>query len=601
MIKTISFYGKISENIDFYATIFGESIYRKFFMKETHKGVHFFSNGNELILSEEGIIYNCNGGQVSEYMFGATLPIEDLLNDEVLNRLVFFGAFENPNTRQLYFTNKVSGVLSYDSIFLNGNAQSCYFFFIGDPKNPSIVERQERTLKSLGKYLKRTEMVGLQDDTALMEAFVEFLDEKNVNIFLVRILNKENSSIYRKLKEHYQIFRKLPDTLPEEEKLDPYLKERLRIDVIYQDKINKALIKEYKYLLSQNVEGKIPPSIRARLQRIRTLSVKHNIPSSLFDTLENIIFQGKEKITGEEESSYISDTRQILESFLLESGPFTQEITKEELKTLLFCKQKAVSEKDNSFEEILLDVGRLIDEKVSQTEDYDLLESFGKTITYLDRFDSSASFINNITFMEGKEVEEAHIRSLVNNYKIFNELDNNLFEKLFIEPLKKNIYITNFGKKKLEEIEKGLKNIANNEATIQDLSFILNEINRQEETYHILRNTCKERLKHFYVDLTKKEGRISLQREILKELKKMGQESYFDEEMFNIVLDRIKLEALYVNEILPEIIETGNYSLREDFIKNTGIERFVLEEIEQEYFEVEKLDPSILSQIQSTT
>lgn len=599
MIKTVSFYGKINENLDFYATIYGQSIYRKYFMKESSKGVHFFSNGNELILSQDGIIYNCNGGQVSEYMFGASLPIEDLLNDEVLNRLVFFGAFENPNTKQLYFTNKVTGTLSYDSIFLNGNALSCYFFFIGDPKNLSIVERQEKTLKSLGKYLKRTEMIGLQNDTTLIESFIEFLDEKNIDIFLIRIINKENTNIYKKLKEYYQTHRKLPDQLPEEENLDPYLRERLRIDVIYQDKINRTIIKEYKYLLSQNLEGKIPASIRARLQRLRTLSVKHNIPSSLFDTLENIIFQGKERMTLQEEQTYISETRQILESFLLESGPFTQEITKDELITLLFNKQRAVQERDNTFEEILLDVGRLIDEKVSQTEDFDLLESFGKTITYLDRFDSSASFINNITFMEGKEVEEAHIRSLVNNYKIFSELRENLFEKLFIEPLKKNPYITSFGLRKLEEIEKGLKTIANNEATIQDLSFILNEINRQEETYQLLRNICKERLKHFYVDLTKKECRISLQKEVLKEFKKMGEDVYFDEEIFNSVIEKIKLEALYISEILPEIIEKGNYSLREDFITNTGIERFIIEELEQEYFEVEKLDPSILAQIQS--
>lgn len=599
MIKTISFYGKINENLDFYATIYGQSIYRKYFMKESSKGIHFFSNGNELILFQDGIIYNCNGGQVSEYMFGASLPIEDLLNDEVLNRLVFFGAFENPETKQLYFTNKVTGTLSYDSIFLNGNALSCYFFFIGDPKNLSIVERQEKTLKALGKYLKRTEMVGLQKDTVLIESFIEFLDEKNIDIFLIRIINKENTNIYIKLKEYYQTHRKLPDQLPEEENLDPYLKERLRIDVIYQDKTNRTIIKEYKYLLSQNLEGKIPASIRARLQRLRTLSVKHNIPSSLFDTLENIIFQGKEKITSEEEQTYISQTRQILESFLLESGPFTQEITKDELITLLFCKQKAVQERDNTFEEILLDVGRLIDEKVSQTEDFDLLESFGKTITYLDRFNSSASFVNNITFMEGKEVEESHIRSLVNNYKIFSELKENLFEKLFIEPLKKNPYITSFGRKKLDEIEKGLKTIANNEATIQDLCFILNEINKQEETYQLLRNICKERLKHFYVDLKKKEGRISLKKEVLKELKKIGQDIYFDEEIFNSVLEKIELEALYISEILPEIIEKGNYSLREDFITNTGIERFIIEELEQEYFEIEKLDPSILAQIQS--
>lgn len=599
MIKTVSFYGKINENIDFYATVYGESIHRKFFIKENQKGVNFFSNGNELILTPNGVIHNCNGGHVSEYMFGASLPVEDLLNDEVLNRLILFGAFENPKTKQLYFTNKVSGYLSYETIFLNGNALSCYFFFIGDPKNLSIVERQELTLRSIGKFLKRTELVGQQNDTKLMEAFIDHLNERNIDIILVRIVNNENTAIYKKLKEYYEINKKLPDPLPEEENLDPYLRERLRIDVIYQDKTNKALIKEYKFLLSQNKEGKIPPSIRARLQRIRTLSLKNNVPSSLFDTLESIIFHGREKVVSEEEAPYISQTRQILESFLLESGPFTQELTKEDLITLLFCKQKAVQEKNNTFEEILLEVGRLIDEKVSQTEDYELLENFGRTITYLDRFDSSAAFINNITFMEGKEVEESNIRSLVNNYKIFNELRENLFGELFIEPLKKNLYITSYGRKKLEEIEKGLKSISRNEATIQDLCFILNEINRQEEIYHLLRNFAKERLKHFYIDLTKKEGKIAFKKEILKELKKQNMEDYFDEDIFSKVIEKIQLEALYVNEILPEIIEKQNLQLREDFILNSGIERFIIEELEQEYFEVSRLDPSILSRIQS--
>ncbi len=599
MIKVVQFYGNLNENIDFYANVAGESVYRKYFMKETPKGVHFFSHGNELILTKEGIVYNCNGGQVSEYMFGASLPLEDLLNDEVLNRLIFFGTFEDNKTKQLYFTNKVSGVLSFDTIFLNGNALSCYFFFIGDPKNLSVVERQEKTLKSVGKFLKRTELVGLQDDTSLMENFIKHLREKDVDIFLIRLINKENTFIYKKLKEYYTLNRKLPERVEKEEELDPYLKERLRIDIVYQDKVNKALIKEYKYLLSQNTEGKIPPSIKARLQRIRTLSLKHNIPSTLFDTLENIIFQGREKFEGVEEADYISNARQVLEGYLLESGPFTYEITKEDLITLLFCKQRAVQERDNTFEEILLDVGRLIDEKVSQTEDFDLLESFGKSITYLDRFDASASFINNITFMEGKEIEESQIRSLVNNYKIFNELKEHLFEDLFLEPLKRNLYLTSYGRKKLEEIEKGLKNIANNEATIQDLSFILNEINRQEEIFNILRNSAKERLKHFYVDLTKREGRNALKKEIIKDLKKEGIDIYFDEEIFDDVLNKIQLEALYINQILPEIIEKSNLNLREDFIRNSGIERFIIEELEQEYFEVEKLDPALLTQIQA--
>ncbi|GEM_PF-153125 len=600
MIEMVTFHGDINEEYEFFTTVSGPEIHRRYYMKEDQRGLHFFSQANEVVITAEGLYYNCTGGQVSEYMFGATLPLQDILTEDVLNRLIMFGAYEDPKTHELYFTSKVAGSLNYETIFLNGNATSNYFFFVADPRRTlSVIEQQERTLKSLGKFLKRTEMIGRGEDTRLMEEFRVHLGEGRSDIILVRIGNKIVSRLYEDLRRHYRENRRLPDDIPGEERLDPYQKERLRIDIIYQDPANRSIIREYKSLLAQHRGKDLPPSIRARLQRLRTLSIKQNIPPTVFDTLEQIIFQGKKALEQVNEPEYITSSRQILEGFLLESGPFTHEISKDELICILFNKQKAVAERDNTFEEILLDVGRLIDEKVSQSEDFQLLEAFGAMVTYLDRFDSTASFINKLAFMDNVEMEESNVRSLLNNGRIFEELEAGLFDRLFFRPLRLNPYLPSYGAKKLEALSTGLTNIANNVATIQDICFVINEINREEEAFLTLHSLAKERLKHFYVDLNTLEGKVAFQREIQREMKKGASQVVFEEEVFQEVLRKIQLESFYVSQILPVVLESLDTRLREDFLRNSGLDRFLVEELEQEYFLMENLDSSLLAALQA--
>ena len=96
----------------------------------------------------------CNGGIFGEYMFGGHFPVGDLLNDEVVNRLVMFGATSDPRTHELRFTPNTEGFETFDNLFLQGNAVANYFFFIDDRKRLAYVEeRQERTVRAIGKLL----------------------------------------------------------------------------------------------------------------------------------------------------------------------------------------------------------------------------------------------------------------------------------------------------------------------------------------------------------------------------------------------------------------------------------------------------------------
>jgi len=67
--------------------------------------------------------------------------------------------------------------------------------------------------------------------------------------------------------------------------------------------------------------------------------------------------------------------------------------------------------------------------------------------------------------------------------------------------------------------------------------------------------------------------------------------------LFNETIFTIKKEAMYLHTLLPAIISECNVGLREDFLQNSGLDRFYVEELEREYYEKNKLDLEGLYQI----
>ena len=64
------------------------------------------------------------------------------------------------------------------------------------------------------------------------------------------------------------------------------------------------------------------------------------------------------------------------------------------------------------------------------------------------------------------------------------------------------------------------------------------------------------------------------------------------------VITKIRLEAFYINQLLPRIIEEQDGKLRSDFLSNSGLDRFQIEELEAEYFEMRAFPAQLLDAIQ---
>jgi uncharacterized protein (TIGR04442 family) len=336
--------------------------------------------------------------------------------------------------------------------------------------------------------------------------------------------------------------------------------------------------------------------------RLRTLSLRNEVPLSMFDMLEEIVLQeeGSIKFQEIEEPEHIQETRAILEGFLLGKS-IHKRLSPSDTLTLMVNKQKAAANRDQRFEEILLETGRLIDESLREEADFERMESFGELITFFDRFDHTSTLINKLAFMDDIEFTQEQIRSLLGNMHEFEELKRGLFQQLFIDPVLANEYTLSYGRRKLYSLMIGLMTIDSNEASISDVVEELQRINRMERAYFGLYRIARKRMSSFYLELNTAEGRETFRREIAAEVERdyslRALDDEIDDELLDEVITKIRLEAFYINQMLPKIIEEQDARLRNDFLANSGLDRFQVEDLEAEYFDMRNYPPHLLQLI----
>jgi uncharacterized protein (TIGR04442 family) len=133
---------------------------------------------------------------------------------------------------------------------------------------------------------------------------------------------------------------------------------------------------------------------------------------------------------------------------------------------------------------------------------------------------------------------------------------------------------------------------------IPDLFGQLRAIEGEERLYNILLSHVKERIRNFYSRYNTRAEQDALLLEVAEELRNKGLAAgEIPPALFRDVVVNIKKEAVYLHNLLPKIIAERDVALREDFLDNSGLDRFYLEELEREYFELNNLDMEVLYQI----
>ncbi len=599
MNTELRLHGQINDKIEYFATAAGCRTAHHHFFQMVDQNLRFFAPGSELILSPNGLRQTGTGGTFCEYMFGVDQPVSDLSKEGIFNRLMLLGAGYN-QSGQLEINEQNHTEQNYEDIFLKGHAINNYFFFINGLTETTHRQRQKQILRYLGKTLKRIPNLNRQDDSHLAELLLAQLPE-SCTVYLLRLsdishrhFQQEFQTLYYRDRSISQNTHLVLQDLADNLGLVPYQRERVRIDVMYQHRDNYRIIDDYKKVLVECYQqGDINRQQHARLTRLKALALRNEIPAVLLSTLDEKLKAEVRSVIYEPE--YTAIARDILHDLLLRKG-----IGRRDMIQLLFAKQHARRNHDHSFEKLLLETGQLFDEQIREGAPLSLLEDFSYIITFFDRYDSTSTNISQIAFMESYRPTDELLRSLLDSRQEFSKLVKGLFDKLFFEDIIMNHYLGRFGRQKLICLKKGLEEIAAGVSTVKRLTAELKMIDGKEKLHNIVLNHAKDHIRSRYSRYNTKAEQDELCREINEELLVRGIISItLDPGLFQTVIHDIKKEAIYLRQLLPEIIANNDFELRNDFLANSGLDHFYIEELEREYFTLNQLETEHLQQLRS--
>lgn len=607
MHKDIRLHGMAGDQTEYFVMVVGNEAYQRYFFNivQDVDQLRIFSPGNEMVISSGGISYQGNGGYFCEYMFGVDQPSSDLAKPEIINRLVMYGA-RSDEAGSVCFSDRTSGNETYDNIFFEGNAVCNYFFFVhSNLLSRKLKNQQEELVKRLGKIIKRSEAVGEERDDILISEIFPLLKDDSAQLFVIKLINRQHREYRNLFRSLYFRNKKISDddfgklvSLASKYQIDRYQQERIRIDVMYRSPANKRIVDEYRnILLLCNAKGEISNLDNARLTRLKTLSVRNKIPGALFYTLDEMLKKGRD-LKNSEERDYVAATREILEGIFFREKEIESRIDRDDMLKLIQAKKKAMENRDHSFDQLMLDASKECDEKIRDGADNSLLDGFSYVITYLDRFDSVSNLVSQLAFMENVRINEEMLRGLLEHKAAFDNLQQNCFVGLFIRELFENAYLGRFGRRKVTALMNGLAGIEARTSSISELHQDLNDIDKEERISVLLLEHVRDRIRNFYSKFNTKADQDALRREVIEELKtKKSLKEELPDRLFEEAIFTIKKEAMYLHSLLPQIISERNVGLREDFLENSGLDRFYVEELEREYFEKNGLDIEDLYQI----
>ena len=596
MNTELRLHGQINDKIEYFATAAGCRTAHHHFFQMGDQSIRFFAPGSELCLNSTGFIHTGTGGMFCEYMFGGEQPLSDLSKEGVCNRLMLLGAGYN-HAGGLELNEQCHSQQNYADIFHGGHAVDNYFFFINGLDGDTPQLRQKQILRYLGKTLKRIPNLNRQDDSQLAELLLAQLP-KQCTVYLIRLSATKQRHFQQEFQTLYYRDRAISKTtatilqnLADDLQLDSHQCERIKADAMYRHRDNYQIIDDYKKVLVECYQqGNITNQQHARLTRLEALAVRHEIPTTLLAALDDKLKTKIRSTTQEPEHTAI--TRNILHDLQR-----CKEIGKQNIIQLLYAKQHAHRYHDHSFEQMLLETSQKFDEQIRDGEPLSSMENFSYIISFFDRYDSTATDISQIAFMESFRPTEKSLRSLIDNRHEFNLLAKGLFEQLFLEDILANPYLGGFGRQKVVCLKNGLEEIAAGITTPQQLTAELKIIDHEERLHGIVHSYAKKRIRQCSHDTTKAEQN-ELLHELNNELLMRGKiNKPLEQALFNNVIHVIKTEAIYLHQLLPEIVANNNIDLRNDFFTNSGLDYFYIEELEREYYTLNQLETKHLQQL----
>jgi len=290
----------------------------------------------------------------------------------------------------------------------------------------------------------------------------------------------------------------------------------------------------------------------------------------------------------------VEETLTLLKRLIVPNGQDIINPTVQQLKQLLCARKRSMATGERSIDALLFDLGKLLDEQIRDGAPVSVKKRFLLLTDYFHKLESAAGHLNHLAFMGCNQLDVEQLVELKQDMDLFNNFDPGFFNRLFVDDLLKSSLLDSYGRRKVKELVDGLAGIntikmQKSDMKVFDLQAVqgiitrLQQLENEERLFMVLAEIVAEQSKQNLAAMSTPQGREVIQRVTTIELRKRHAiEGEIPESLFQKAFELVKLEAIYSNAILPQVIR-GNKALRQDFIKKSGLDLFYIEDLESQY------------------
>ena len=298
----------------------------------------------------------------------------------------------------------------------------------------------------------------------------------------------------------------------------------------------------------------------------------------------------------------LEQTRQALAAYFMFSTTDGSDLPDAVILSILLAKKEAIKQNDQRFERLMLDVGTYCDERLDDTNNAGIIgrKNFHRLVDILHRMEEASQRINKMIFFARGIPDSETLNVLSASWKELNAIKPGLFRELLFEELLNSDLPGRMGRKRLTNLLDGLESLSLGTGTIQDIQHRLERVEREEHILVSIVTSIQEAIGNRYGWLAGDGERETIKRIVSIELRhKRLLNGDIPDSLFDVGLRLAKSSLMYINTLLPIIVAQSDAKLRDEFIRDSGLDRLLIEELEEVWCTRENIPTNRLDPIRS--
>ncbi|SJZ65185.1 TIGR04442 family protein [Trichlorobacter thiogenes] len=304
------------------------------------------------------------------------------------------------------------------------------------------------------------------------------------------------------------------------------------------------------------------------------------------------------------------EAQELLKQLVLLDGPGSTGLSRLQVMQLLCARKRALAAGDQSFDGLLFELGKQLDEQIRDGAPLALKKRFTLLTDYFQRLELATGHLNHLAFMGSSQLDLELLVELKHDMEWFESIDGGLFARLMVDDLLKSQLLDSYGRRRVKLLVDGLARIQTVQTQKNDMKFFdlqavqgiiyrLQQLEKEERLFMLLAEIVAEQSKLNQAAMSTPQGQEVIRRVTTIELRQRhGVEGDIPDALFQKAFELVKLEAIYSNAILPQVVR-GNAALRQDFIEKSGLDLFYIEDLEDQYCSKNRLSSDMLKMIRS--